>query len=170
MKFLKNIALVITILVIISCKKDDGLTKETQSGANTFSCKINGKVFLPKEELFSGRTLYANIKTINGIKILIVGASNATNKLDVSLKIENFTGVGTYQLSTSQSIFADYEIRNPVPNEIKYTTRNSDIGKINITRSDNNIVSGTFEFTCINEKDNADRVVFTKGRFDLVVD
>jgi hypothetical protein len=38
--------LLLPIVLAASCKKD-GLTKETQTGANTFSCKVNGKVYTP---------------------------------------------------------------------------------------------------------------------------
>ena len=36
-------------LAIISCKKDK-LTKETQKGANTFSCLIDGEIYKPCSE------------------------------------------------------------------------------------------------------------------------
>ncbi|HEX8356504.1 MAG TPA: hypothetical protein VF610_03795 [Segetibacter sp.] len=42
----KLLIIFLSFLLILSCKKD-GLTKATEKGANTFSCKINGKVFTP---------------------------------------------------------------------------------------------------------------------------
>ena len=47
MKNLFNRPLIFGVLfVTLGCGRD-GLTKATQKGANTFSCKVNGKVFKP---------------------------------------------------------------------------------------------------------------------------
>nr|WP_315174346.1 hypothetical protein [uncultured Flavobacterium sp.] len=55
---MKNLLLLIlTVFTLISCDKDgqifagkDQLPPETQTGANTVGCLVNGKVFLPKKE------------------------------------------------------------------------------------------------------------------------
>jgi hypothetical protein len=43
------IAVCITV-TCFSCRKDkDGLPKATEEGKNTFGCKINGAIFIPKD-------------------------------------------------------------------------------------------------------------------------
>jgi hypothetical protein len=62
---MKNeIFLIITILVayafFAACEKEKPhLPPETQTGANTFGCYINGKLFVPKNTIF-GRSLNAS--------------------------------------------------------------------------------------------------------------
>ena len=50
-------------LISASCKKEK-LTKETQIGANTFSCKINGVIHIPNDEAFSVRAIHTSL-TLN---------------------------------------------------------------------------------------------------------
>ncbi len=56
---MKNIKFILTAIAVISlftfsqCKKNKNeepqLPPETTTGANTFGCKVNGKVFVPKD-------------------------------------------------------------------------------------------------------------------------
>ena len=49
---MKNKFLLAVFLVFIGCSSDsnpeDGLPKETQTGANTFGCLIDGKLYKPR--------------------------------------------------------------------------------------------------------------------------
>ena len=62
---MKNLLLLITSFVLLSssCKKSkptnpvDQLPPETQTGANTFGCLVNGEVFKPGGSVFSGPNL-----------------------------------------------------------------------------------------------------------------
>lgn len=38
--------------LLVFCNKES-LTKPTRTGANTFSCQINGKVYVAKNDLFA---------------------------------------------------------------------------------------------------------------------
>ncbi len=53
MKSLKLLLLFVAFLIFFSSCLKEKLTKATQNGANTFSCKINGRVFVAKTSLFS---------------------------------------------------------------------------------------------------------------------
>ena len=62
MKFRTTLYLLISVLLSAShCKKDktpeDQLPPETQTGAGTFGCLVNGNVFIPKGSPFSGPIL-----------------------------------------------------------------------------------------------------------------
>ncbi|WP_461484800.1 DUF6252 domain-containing protein, partial [Pedobacter sp.] len=50
-----------------------------------------------------------------------------------------------------------------------YYTALTGQGNVTITRSDSNILSGTFEFVAQNVDNANDKVTCTKGRFDLEV-
>lgn len=58
-----------SVLLFTGCKKEK-LTEATPIGANTFSCKINGKVFRPcKGGLFSDEPLFGNVSVSSGLAI-----------------------------------------------------------------------------------------------------
>lgn len=75
----KLLFLFISLHLILSCKKD-GLTKATQKGANTFSCKINGKAFQPcrDEGLFGSPSLWGGV-SISAITIASISAKCNNN-------------------------------------------------------------------------------------------
>jgi len=164
--------LVISLNLILSCKKD-GLTKATQKGANTFSCKINGKVFQPCEDpsLFGGSTLYG------GVSVTTVAVARVTAECNqgypqkhISIYLDNFHGAGEYLLSdnNNRGIYTEYNVTNPLIKtyeSLLYTTS----GKIIITKDDRTtfILSGTFEFTAANADSTNDIVTVTDGRFDI---
>src|SRR5687768_7102625 len=81
-----------------SCKKDK-LTKETQEGLNTYSCKVNGDVFLPKKQsVYTGPALNASLSTFSGKLSAQVFAINTVDepRRKIIIVIEEFKGVGTY--------------------------------------------------------------------------
>ncbi|WP_461485395.1 Riean_0653 family protein, partial [Pedobacter sp.] len=101
MKTLK-ISLLLLTFFLAACKKEK-LTKETQIGANTFSCLINGKLFVPKQALFSGEPLYGIYNPTN--KTLCIGApSSSADNTDVQIDINDYNGVGVYPLSSNNSV------------------------------------------------------------------
>lgn len=156
--------LLIVALVISSCKKDqdDGLTPETQTGANTFSCKINGAIFIPEKELFAPTPLYSQINTYNGIKILGISASNPNTYIkNMHFNIYDFKGEGEYNVNITNDIYIDCYLNVPSPNLEK-----SESGIIRITKYQGKIVSGTFEF---NTKHEGANIAITSGRFDITL-
>lgn len=169
MKTLKKIMLGLAVLLsTFSCKKEK-LTKETQTGANTFSCKINGKVYVAKSDLFSPAFYGGFYRRENNIKELSLAAAvrNSDNAYSVTLKIPNITGIGIYKLEDINLCKIE-----PLPYTIdgkKYSTKNLGEGIINITYVDydKNIISGTFSFTAVNLKDSNDQISITDGRFDI---
>lgn len=159
------------VMAMGSCKKDDELTRETQTGANTFSCLINNQLFTPKASLFSGKALSAGIN-LDG-KSLVIGAFNAAAKSHIQICINNsYKGVGTYLLDLNNSnnkadkTFITYSIADPLTKD--YTTELTGQGRITITRADGNILSGTFEFVAQNLADPTDEVTGIAGRFDIL--
>ena len=67
----------------------------------------------------------------------------------------------------SDKAYIKYRVDNPLTQN--YSTELTGQGNVTISRSDNGILSGTFEFVAQNEDNANDNVTCTKGRFDLVV-
>ena len=167
--------LLLFLTCFCSCKKDK-LTKETQKGANTFSCLIDGEVYKPcSEPRIIGDPPY--IPPLNGgLSVLGNGMmatvsaschkSQAWDK-DVYIEIGNFTGTGTYLLSdlSNRLLYSIYE-NNTIR---EYSSLNTKSGRVIITKDDrtSKILSGTFEFEGVDNNDPGKIVKITSGRFDL---
>lgn len=168
LKVLLAITFFSVLILVQSCKKD-GLTKATQNGANTFSCKINDKVFIPKVSLFGPSPIFAQIVPHGNFNELVILTTNPDSPVQhVEIYITTFKGTGTYQVNTTDYSYCEYNLNNPI-NYLTYSTMGTDIGSVTITKYDiiNKIISGTFDFTVYNVKDKNDRVLITKGRFDI---
>ncbi|AXT18637.1 hypothetical protein D7030_06650 [Flavobacteriaceae bacterium AU392] len=177
MKTLKLITLCM-LLLSASCKDDDDnvapvdqLPPPTQTGEGTFACLINGEVFTP-DRFGQGvpRAFYQNVNFAFTLSI------SASQRGDVPImRSINFGGIDvnpieegqTYELIefASGNFFAEYRLGgglflNTSPNP-------SSPGRLTITNFDpeNFIISGTFEFTVLDDEGNEIRI--TEGRFDL---
>ena len=167
------------------CKKDkpinpvDQLPPATQSGANTFGCLIDGKVFLPKGPSLGPilQCAYQYLNTTSSVGFFFqLSAIDNSNSSDVS-------GIGIYtdSLNISQNVFQllankpgnAYGLYSRVnlqgtniTNTTLYTTTTFP-GQLTITKFDefNQIASGTFFFTVVN--DSGDTIKVTDGRFDM---
>lgn len=159
----------------ISCKKD-GLTKETQKGANTFSCLIDGKIYKPcsARPLLGGPSdpsLDGGIyESGNGMSASVSAAgcdeSGAWEKR-VYLEIGKLTGAGTYLLSdlSNRLQYTTYENNTTRV----FSSLNTKSGRVIITKDDrtNKILSGTFEFEGADNNEPGKIVKITSGRFDI---
>jgi hypothetical protein len=172
--------LTLTLFTFSRCKKENDeatLPPETTTGAMTFGCKVNGKVFVPKDgrgrpglyvqyvNLGSGPGggWYLNIPATNWKPNPPEGVNIQTDSLLIS------EGV-TYDFSlsaTNQPIkgafytFCDF-------NGKTYAKLATDNGQIHIKKFDqiNRIISGTFFYTATNVT-SGEKVNITEGRFDI---
>jgi hypothetical protein len=155
------------ICIGFSCKKD-GLTKETQTGANTFSCKVDGVVFKPSESggLFGSPPITVYNFPYNGFTLLgKYYGDRVTFSKNVMLNLIFIKTTGSYKLGLNKNN-GIYEIDyagGPV-----FRTDETHTGIVNITRCDsvNHIYSGNFSFTGI-DKNTGKTVNVTDGRFDV---
>jgi hypothetical protein len=162
----KVFLIVFVLLTLLSCNKDK-LPKATQTGANTFGCKVNGKIYLPKNSsaLFASDPIHVDNSPTLGF-IISGSQNNGTNQLSYTVQIQApyITSTGTYDLKTYP--YGEYSLDNS-PHQF-FKTNQSYSGQLTITRCDNGnkIYSGTFFFTAI---DNAtgQTVKVTDGRFDV---
>ena len=167
-----------TLTIFISCDKDtfkgnDQLPPETQIGANTVGCLVNGKVFIPKQEGITP-SLVCNYELIDGEFYFNIAYSDSRNGGVESVSINhnkislqnntvyllnkntlndgNFMGGGGTYFPTLQNFYRTNLIKT---GELKIT-------KIDLT---NSIISGTFWFDATNT--NGEIVQVRSGRFDM---
>ncbi|MEJ7676404.1 MAG: DUF6252 family protein [Segetibacter sp.] len=177
MKRYLYLLLFISISFFPGCKKNkpaiDQLPLATQTGAGTFGCLVDGKVFKPKGSPFAGPILSCAYQYINdgysfqlkarqdiGDETLSVGlftdslaiAQGQTIKLFQNSVGKAYGQIGKYKIGSSGSL---------------YYTIPTGFGEIKITKFDetNRIVSGTFWFDAINS--NSEKVQVREGRFDM---
>ena len=184
---MKNILLLITSFVLLSssCKKSkptnpvDQLPPETQTGANTFGCLVNGEVFKPGGAQLSGGSLQSNFQYLGpgpngGYYFVLIGRSQpggGSTQTSVgvfadSIKINESIRYALLQRKKGNAS-ADYfgigpsQVSKFDTDGLQYT------GELFIKKLDtvNQIVSGTFWFDGINS--NGQKVEVREGRFDV---
>jgi uncharacterized lipoprotein NlpE involved in copper resistance len=159
------------VLTLCGCNNDDNnnetLPPATQTGAGTFACFVNGKPFIDK----SGGYFNCFYQFVDGeYYFSISGESDNQELCDINFGtngIEIIEG-GSYTLlssgmgNASANIFFCNEVQD-------YETNDIYRGKLTITKLDfeDNIISGTFNFTILNTQTNTEFVV-TEGRFDTL--
>lgn len=166
------------ILTASHCKKNkpenpvDQLPSETQTGANTYGCLVDGKIFLPKGDPLAGPIKKAAYQFVNGkYSLLISGKSSSSGTvLGIGIQGDSISmAVGDYELveynkngklSGSFAEFASGNIND-------FYTNNINRGQLIVTKFDtvNQIISGTFWFDAINSTGHI--VQIREGRFDL---
>lgn len=172
--------LVITLFTFSNCKRDktnnpvDELPPETQTGANTFGCLIDGKVFLPKGNPLAGPILKAQYQLVNGRQGFGISARHSngeTGKIVGIIGDSVMISIGTINLtSLSPGKFRGGYTYSDLSNltGISYNTNEIEKGQITIKHFDtiNQIVSGIFWFDA---KDTVTGkiVQIREGRFDL---
>lgn len=163
------------LLVFSQCKKNKDeepqLPPETSIGAMTFGCKINGKVFVPRDgrgrpglfvqyvNLGTGPNggWYLNIPATNWIPSTPEGVNINTDSL---LVVEGATYPFKYRKKGFPGAF--YQIG------AVYEALDGSTGELKIKKFDNvnRIISGTFFFTGT-DNSNGQTVDITDGRFDI---
>ena len=177
MKYIKKTLpalLIATIFIFSQCKKnkDDEpqLPPETTTGAMTFGCKVNGKVFVPKDG--GGRPglfcQYVNLGTgPAGGWFLNIPAVDLQTRPNIGVSIETDSllihqGVVYPFKNTKGTVQAFYY------SGIEFKKLDNDLGELRVTKFDqvNRIISGTFFFTGTNISSN-EKINITEGRFDI---
>ena len=174
MKALLYSLLLFTLLSSSNCKKssttEDQLPPETTTGAMTFGCKVDGKVFVPKDG--NGKPgLYVQYVYLGNVPDggwhlnipAIDYQSNERTNVNISTdslllgenkyyEIKNLTGYTQAFYSSTGDIYRKLDV---------------DSGNLFIKKHDlvNHILSGTFFFTATNS--GGTKVNITDGRFDI---
>jgi hypothetical protein len=145
------------------------LPDATQTGANTFGCLLNGKVWLPKgNDGTANFSVYYDPSLMGGT--LNVGTyryygSGNNDRDNMNLYSDSLTQEGTYALyqkSTRGAIYSNWKACSYANDAtVPYKTGELVITKLDLT---NGIIAGTFHFTLY--KPGCDSIRITQGRFD----
>lgn len=166
------LSLLICMTVIsLSCQKEK-LPKATEKGNNTFGCKIDGKVFVPKQAL-----TYPNMPPLRGSYdessgYMQLNASEPKNSEHngfqryIRFDIKNLQS-GNNSLNDNNTASVYLFENNQLDQQ--YETNATTGGTLTITRLDTvaNIISGTFSFQAALRPDNSKILNVTNGRFDI---
>lgn len=176
MKYLIT-AFTFLLLAAMSCKKNkdsekDKLPPVTQTGANTFGCLVNGKVYIPKGYSGTG-TPNPHITFdigLNGLAYFQIVTEQLNKNHDpegyVIISFGNISGKGNYNFPAFNFSIGWAEVLNNCFTPAFDSTSKKFGGGV-ITKYDiiNRIVSGTFD--CKFKTQTCDTVFITNGRFDF---
>ena len=189
MKHLKIYILLLALpCLALQCNKDkddpdpdngnnnnkEQLPPATQSGENTFGCLVNGKVWRPE----NNNQLESSLKASFGLGRLDINAQREIpeQKVDQHLNIYIYRylsnvkeySLGRYNKDSIKYLnFANFWDDNT---GCWFYTTSDKKNYLKLTRLDSveNIVSGRFEFTAVNDScGDVDTIRVTKGRFDI---
>lgn len=172
MKKYKLLLLSFSCLLLLNCRKnkeEPKLPPETTTGAMTFGCKVNGKVFVPRD----GRGkpgLFVQYVYLGegpgGGWYLGIPATNWRPNPPEAIRI------ATDSLFLKEGITYQFKDLKGSPQAFydkgeSFIVLDND-GHIHITKHDlqDRILSGTFFFTATN-KSTREKVEITEGRFDI---
>lgn len=171
MKNLKNLIVLLSISVLLGCKKSKDsdpqpqLPKETQIGANTFGCKLNNEIWLPQGTFPNRSGLVADWQ---GDGYLNIVAASFTSQRAQYLHLHSDKEIlapGDYNL-TNEGTFAGL---SDELSQCEYGGPNYKVqsGVLTITKLDfeKRIIAGRFHFTLTSP--TCSPVTITDGRFDI---
>ena len=174
----KLLLLLTALLGLSQCKKKtvaplDQLPPATQSGANTFGCLVNGKVYIPRGNNGMDNNVIIYETAPNGANLSIrtyryPEDTKGQNKQSISLSAGPVTKARTFSLSLpateGTTYYADRGQASPCDEFFGSAIYRK--GTLTLTRVDEQvgIVSGTFEFTLA--QPGCDTIRVTNGRFD----
>jgi hypothetical protein len=179
-----------TFFLLASCSKDNPtssqLPLETQTGANTFGCYINGKLLIPRDGTGtiggSDRAIHywgdpTGSKQFNEIDFRDY-KSYRTAQILIHIQNLHQIGAGNYTVDLSNGFssldglnqnYIHCRIFNESTNSYQYYRSFDNCGTIVITIYDfqNNVLSGTFTCRLRNSTNPVDEIQVSQGRFDI---
>ncbi len=174
---MKRLLLVLVTTFVLSCCDKDGqifaskdkLPPETQTGANTVGCLVNGKVFLPHQAGIDS-PVNCYYQFVNGYYYFTIAFSDYRKQSIESVNV--FTSKTVLTIGQIYSLNQGYNPNKGGGAEYytdlnnKFSTNLINVGEVKITRIDvsKSIVSGTFWFDATNSK--GEKVEIREGRFD----
>jgi hypothetical protein len=194
---MKKILLPLFFLFFLGCSKDEnndpfaGLPPETQTGANTFGCLIDGKLFLPRNGNnsmvfpLSGVNLWGGYpNSLDYFEIEVIDyKSIETNSLLLHLHDIANTGIGEFTINESNGednidgldhFYLHCTLYDKNTNTYQKYVSFENSGKVKINKiyisnvnGIGNIVSGTFYCKLRNINNTSDTREITNGRFDI---
>jgi hypothetical protein len=168
------VGLLISLTLLSSrCKKQNAepqLPPETTTGAMTFGCKVNGKVFVPKASIdgpaISVNYYYTGSGQGEGWFFFLYGANRVdAPRMSIAIETDSLLLLegNSYPLKKGKGFAVGSALIGIIP----YDMGLSDTGELIITKHNQTqrILSGRFSFTATNS--NGEKLNITEGRFDV---
>lgn len=161
-----------SLLIHCECKKNilglqEQLPPATQTGANTFGCYVNGKLWVPKGNVGRTNPYISFDPSYHGgsLGIGVYRILNSTVRQYIYIYSDSVNNTGTFDLSNLNkgSVLFNFSISCNYDRDSLISRK----GNLTITNFDlqHQIISGTFQFTLA--KPGCDTVKVTDGRFDM---
>ena len=157
------------LLTSVSCEKNNSI----ETGDHSFSCYINGKLFVPK----GSTNLISTGPYDDGLSFmkyndeldLAIEVDNSENRIVIYIK-DFISNNDEFVLKTSNGVIY-YPFNNPKTSTVLMLNNKKYLSKIGsgtvlFTEVSNTNIEGTFEFTLYNENDETDIVRVTNGKFN----
>jgi hypothetical protein len=169
-KLIKTIVFLGSLLLLLtssSCDNDD-----IETGDHSFSCYINGQLFVPKGSTNLISTSPSNdglsFKEFNNDLDLVIEVDNSNNKMVIYIKY--YTSKNEFSLQNSNGII-NYPFNSPETSVVLMFNNKKYISKIGsgtiiFTEASEVNIEGTFGFVLYNVDDENDRIRVTKGKFN----
>jgi len=160
---MKKLTFALIVFSLSSCQ-----LFEPKPESEKFYCKINGKAWRPEKASYSlGPPLSGEWNKKNGR--FVISAYNGVESIFIGIKlnINEPLGIREYELQnnpangSAATYYYDYTSQTPE----KLLSKS---GKVVITKNDNRLVSGTFEFTSYSDVKKKDCKI-TKGQFNDLI-
>lgn len=168
MKFL--LPTLFAVLLLSSCEKEPPVLPEiTTNGANTFGCKLNNQVFLPRGSGFYDAGGGAYYKPTGGLSFNLHNSKHFGNyRIYVRMKIDSLLSPGVYtdfdywDTEVTKSGYGEDEGNNW---HFQLDTTANNWIEISVLDTISPILSGTFGMKLI-DSESGDIMNVTDGRFD----
>jgi hypothetical protein len=178
---MKKILFIAFAAILFSCKKEvDELPPATETGANTFGARVDGKFWVPAGvgPFPANDILYAHFVPGRDLYIQAKNLASTPNETEITLFIKAATAPGTYLFNLPSGGFPStinsyaYFVKRNITPENEWITSAEYTGSVTITKIDtiNRFVSGTFQFNAINMYNAPLPMSVTEGRFDVEYD
>lgn len=186
----KTVLIFITAMLLIACSDDsnpgDGLPPETQIGANTFGCLIDGNLLVPRSgnnnivNPLWGAILWGGIPNVEDYRELEIIDYKSSKSASLLLHMDEIdsNGVGEYIIDESNGMnnidgldhtylhcIVFDENTNSYQQYVSY--ENSGLLIIKYIQFNGLVISGTFNCRVRNIQNPNDEIQITNGRFDI---
>ena len=168
------------LILFVSCNKTvSELPFPTETGANTFGCKVDGQFWVPAGFGITPTSPILEARYLPGWDIIINARnfSSSPTESEFEIHLKSVKTAGVYLLNSNTAKYPSqtgnygyYVLRKITPlNE--WITNTQFTGLVVVTKTDtlNNIFSGTFQFTATNLYNTPQPIIITEGRFDVKI-
>ena len=171
------LALCVLLVSLAACEEDRNLTPEeqlpaiTDTGAQTFGCLVDGKLFKPRKHPFSSYiTLQCYYQKVKGINQFVLSAGDYIDRYNMVFNGDSVHLTGPTTLNYAYPERGNFYGRcgNTRGFRFEFSTYQNTAGEFKISRFDTvrQIISGTFWFDAVDTVTNR-KVEVRQGRFDV---